>query len=278
MITVADLIALFVYALSNGWGYIWGASGGIWTKAQQEKATREMTVKYGARWIGKHVADCSGLFAWAFKKLGGYMYHGSDTMFRKYTTSSGKLSKGNRTDGQGLKPGTAVFTWKEKEGKYGHVGLYIGDGKVIEAKGTKEGVVKSNVTEDRWTHWGELKGVNYSDTPAPAPIPETKPTLRRGSKGKYVTLAQTELINKGYSCGSTGADGDFGKNTEAAVKAFQKDHGLTVDGVIGQNTWNALDGAEPAILYTVSVKGLTESQADALIKQYPGATKTAERG
>lgn len=276
MITVADLIALFVYALSNGWGYIWGSSGGIWTKAQQEKATREMTVKYGARWIGKHVADCSGLFAWAFKKLGGYMYHGSDTMFRKYTTASGKLSKGNRTDGQGLKPGTAVFTWKEKEGKYGHVGLYIGDGKVIEAKGTKEGVVKSNVTEDRWTHWGELKGVNYSDTPAP--IPETKPTLRRGSKGKYVTLAQTQLINKGYSCGNTGADGDFGKNTEAAVKAFQKDHGLTVDGIIGQNTWNALDGAEPAILYTVTVKGLTESQADALIKQYPGSTKTAERG
>ena len=276
MITVADLIALFVYALSNGWGYIWGASGGVWTKAQQEKATREMTVKYGARWIGKHVADCSGLFTWAFKKLGGYMYHGSDTMFRKYTTVKGELSKGNRTDGQWLKPGTAVFTWKEKEKKYGHVGLYVGDGKVIEAKGTKEGVVKSNVSETRWTHWGELKGVNYSD--APTPTPETKPTLRKGDKGKYVTLAQTELINKGYSCGSTGADGDFGKNTEAAVKAFQKDHGLTVDGVIGQKTWYALDGAEPAILYTVTIKGVTESQADALIKQYPGATKTAERG
>lgn len=276
MILVADLIALFVYALSNGWGYIWGTSGGVWTKAQQEKATREMTVKYGAKWIGKHVADCSGLFTWAFKKLGGYMYHGSDTMFRKYTTANGTLSKGKRTDGQTLKPGTAVFTWKESEKKYGHVGLFIGEGKVIEAHGTIKGVIKSDVTDERWTHWGELKGVNYSDNPQP--VPETKPTLRKGDKGAYVILAQTELINKGYSCGKSGADGIFGSNTEAAVKAFQKDHGLKVDGIIGDATWNALDGAEPAILYTVTVKGLTESQADALIKQYPGSTKTEERG
>ena len=114
--------------------------------------------------------------------------------------------------------------------------------------------------------------------PTPEPTPTQKPTLRRGSKGAYVTLAQTELINKGYSCGKTGADGDFGKNTEAAVKQFQKDHGLTVDGVIGQETWNALDGAEPAIRYTVTIPGLTVSQADALVTQYPNATKTEERG
>jgi cell wall-associated NlpC family hydrolase len=90
---------------------------------------------YGAKWIGKWVTDCSGLFYWAFKELGGYMYHGSNTMWDKYCTAQGNLSSGARTDGQTLKPGTAVFTLKSG-GNRSHVGLYIGNGKVIEASGT----------------------------------------------------------------------------------------------------------------------------------------------
>ena len=275
MISTSDLIAKFRYAISNNWGYIWGTAGGVWTAAKQAAATREMTVKYGKRWIGHNVADCSGLFTWAFKQLGGYMYHGSDTMFRKYTTASGELNKGARADGKPLLPGTAVFIWKPADKKYGHVGLYVGNGKVIEAHGTQKGVIESSVAST-WTHWGELKGVDYGSSPEP--VPEVKPTLRKGDSGAYVTLAQTELINKGYSCGSTGADGKFGKNTEAAVKRFQNDHGLKVDGIIGNDTWNALDGAEPAILYTVTVPNLTATQANALILQYPGSEKVEERG
>ena len=279
MISTTDLIAKFQFAIDNNWGYIWGTAGSTWTAAKQKAATREMTVKYGSRWIGHTVADCSGLFSWAFKQLGGYMYHGSDTMYRKYCTSNGTLSNGNRTDGQPLKAGTAVFTYNKKEGKYGHVGLYIGNGTVIEAEGTIKGVITSKVN-GKWSHWGELKGVDYGTepTPTPTPTPETKPTLRRGSSGKYVTLAQTELINKGYSCGKFGADGEFGAATETAVKAFQRDHGLTVDGVIGKNTWAALDSTEPTTLYTVSIPHLSKSKADALILQYPDATMTEERG
>ena len=102
--------------------------------------------------------------------------------------------------------------------------------------------------------------------------------MKRGSKGEYVTLAQTELINKGYSCGSFGADGEFGAATEAAVKKFQKDNGLTVDGIIGEKTWAALDQQETQTKYTVVIPHLSNSQADALIRQYPDATKTEERG
>ena len=274
MITVSALIEKFRYALANDWGYIWGTAGVVWTAAKQANATREMTVKYGKKWINHVVADCRGLFSWAFKQLGGYMYHGSDTMFRKYTTSNGELKNGARADGKPLLPGTAVFTWKASEKKYGHVGLYVGDGYVIEAKGTQYGVIRSSVADKRWTHWGELKGVSYSDEP----VPEKKPTLKKGDSGAWVTLAQTELINKGYDCGKTGADGKFGSNTEAAVKRFQNDHSLKVDGIIGEDTWNALDGAEPAIKYTVTVPGLTATQANALILQYPGSSKTEERG
>ena len=171
VISTQALIDKFQYAINNKWGYIWGTAGELWTAAKQKAATREQTVKYGKQWIGHYVADCSGLFSWAFKQLGGYIYHGSDTMYRKYCTAKGNLSNGKRTDNLPLVPGTAVFVWKEKDQKYGHVGLYIGDGKVIEAQGTQAGVVYSNVSDKKWTNWGELKCVDYGESPEPVPVP-----------------------------------------------------------------------------------------------------------
>lgn len=161
MIKVNELIALFEKALMEKWGYIWGAAGETWTQAKQNAATREQTKKYGQKWVDKRVADCSGLFYWAFKQLGGYMYHGSNTMFKKYTTASGKLKAGLREDGKPLKPGTALFQYNTSDG-YHHVGLYVGNNKVIEAKGTYYGVTTS--TPANWSHWGELKDVAYDET------------------------------------------------------------------------------------------------------------------
>ena len=66
--------------------------------------------------------------------------------------------------------------------------------------------------------------------------------LKKGCNGDDVKMLQKALINAGYSCGSTGADGDFGTNTEKAVKAFQKVKGLTVDGIVGKKTVIALGG------------------------------------
>ncbi len=86
------------------------------------------------------------------------MYHGSNTMFKKYTTASGTLKNGKRTDGKELLAGTAVFKYNSTDGYY-HVGLYVGGNNVIEAKGTYYGVVAS--APSTWSHWGELKGVEY---------------------------------------------------------------------------------------------------------------------
>ena len=64
--------------------------------------------------------------------------------------------------------------------------------------------------------------------------------LAKGSKGEQVKNLQILLIGKGYSCGSSGADGDFGTNTDKALKKFQKDNGLDADGICGKNTWDKL--------------------------------------
>lgn len=284
VISSKALIEKFQQALSEKWGYIWGTAGGEWTAEKQENlekttdSDRANSRKYGKKWIGHKVADCSGLFSWAFKQLGGYMYHGSDTMWNKYCVSKGTLVGGKRSDGKELKPGTAVFTYNAIKGKRGHVGLYIGNGYVIEAKGAYYGVVKSKVTESRWVEWGELKGVNFdaqNDPVSPAPenpVQETKPVLKRGSKGQYVTALQTMLKNRGYDLGSYGIDGDFGKATEAAVKQFQKDVHITVDGIVGPATWEALEkNAEKSNNYTVHIPNLSASQASKLCGEYAGS-------
>lgn len=297
VISSQALIDKFRKALADDWGYIWGTSGEMWTAAKQKQleqttdADRANSRKYGSQWIGHMVADCSGLFSWAFKQLGGYMYHGSDTMYRKYCTDKGTLVKGVRSDGQGLKPGTAVFVWKEAKGKYTHVGLYVGDGTVIEAAGAKQGVITSKITNSKWTNWGELKGVDYSGTtpePAPAPDPEPapepakRPTLRKGNRNQYVKELQTDLDKLGYNLGICGIDGDFGTATEKAVKEFQRDHGLSQDGICGPKTWAALIDAvdrlkpqpEPAKTYTLIISGLDRTQAEAIkavAANYPDA-------
>ena len=66
------------------------------------------------------------------------------------------------------------------------------------------------------------------------------PTLKKGTKGKITKLAQEKLISLGYDLGIYGADEVFGTATYNAVVKFQKDNGLTTDGIIGQNTWRKL--------------------------------------
>lgn len=66
------------------------------------------------------------------------------------------------------------------------------------------------------------------------------PTLRKGAEGNITKLAQERLISLGYDLGKHGADGDFETDTYSAVIKFQKDYGLSTDGIVGQNTWRKL--------------------------------------
>lgn len=63
-------------------------------------------------------------------------------------------------------------------------------------------------------------------------------TVKMGSRVTDVTYLQQALTDLGYECGKI--DGIFGVKTLEAVKAFQKDHNLVVDGIVGAKTWAAL--------------------------------------
>lgn len=59
-----------------------------------------------------------------------------------------------------------------------------------------------------------------------------------GSKGLATALIQFKLNSLGYNCGTV--DGDFGNNTKNAVMSFQRNKGISVDGIVGTQTWNKL--------------------------------------
>ena len=247
-----DIIAKDALAIqAEGCGYIWGTSGEMWTEKRQWNLEDEYnadpsknpslwgSATYGRRWIGKHVYDCSGLVMRILKNHGIRVPHGSNSQWNESCKAQGTLKKGARDDGKPLRTGTAVFLVKDSNRH--HVGIFVGDGLVVEAKSGKEGVVISKIT--RWHEWGELKGVAYEDAEV-ALIRESggisMQTVRKGDSGGDVKLLQQKLNDQGYALEE---DGVYGSATLKAVKDFQKARGLTADGIVGPITWAALIAA-----------------------------------
>ena len=91
--------------------------------------------------------------------------------------------------------------------------------------------------------WGDEKAAQPAKPKNPYATPpiSKKHMLRKGSNGDEVRWLQWILNQLGYDLGKWGIDGDFGGQTEKAVKAFQRDHGLDDDGIVGVNTFGKLN-------------------------------------
>ena len=195
MIKAADLIRGFQIALDDHWGYIYGMTHEIWTEAKQESYIRQYSgdpdrktsCEYGGKWAGHWVTDCSGLFHYWFMKLGSSIPHGSNSIWNGSCVARGQLSRGERTDGQPLLPGTAVFTSSGE--RHNHIGLYTGNGLVIEAQGTQAGVITSLISNKKWTHWGKLKGVEYQEEKEEGKM--AKVVLPTGASGSTVNMRES---------------------------------------------------------------------------------------
>lgn len=125
----------------------------------------------------------------------------------------------------------------------------------------EEHVFHDNLEDATWfhTHMNEIaesaaKGLcEYFGIPyvAPAVAPSiptvTATILRKGSAGPEVKSLQKKLLQIGYYLGSYGADGDYGDATVTAVRKFQKDNSLAVDGEAGPNTLAAVDKILPIV-------------------------------
>lgn len=109
--------------------------------------------------------DCAGLVKslWVYPK-----YNAADDLGA--TGIYGKCKVKGALDVSKLKPGHLVFKGNDKTKT--HVGIYIGNDEVIEAKGHAYGVIKSKLSSNNWSYYAEYYNVDYSAEPAPEPAPE----------------------------------------------------------------------------------------------------------
>jgi len=91
--------------------------------------------------------------------------------------------------------------------------------------------VEPQILTPTWIHFDKRRG-------NPACSTGGYPQIQMGSRGAYVMIAQDDLNTLGYKTG--GLDGIFGSNTQTAVKSYQQNKGLAVDGIVGCNTWRSL--------------------------------------
>lgn len=185
---------------------------------------------------GKPAYDCAQLSRWCMDYVGVRLVSGASAQWQKTAwAEKGEIAS--------LPRDRVCLVFRRDGGKIRHVGVYQGDGTVIHAKGHDAGVVRSNVTDDPWTHWGVPEGLYGA--------PYVRPALCRGDRGDYVALLQKRLTAAGFVLRPTqsapdGCDGIFGPDTEEALTAFQKDRGLSVSGVCDASVWDALMEEAPA--------------------------------
>ena len=151
------------YAIAQlGRPYWWGCFGQVASAALYEQKKKQYPAWYTAAdfpsQYGQKVHDCVGL-------IKGYGWLNADTMEIEYGTNGMPDIGANQMYYNARHSGT-IDTIPEVPGlavwKLGHIGVYIGNGEVIEAMGTKYGVVKTQLQGRGWTHWLEIPYISYN--------------------------------------------------------------------------------------------------------------------
>ena len=227
--SITTLITQFIEVLStqtNRGIYVWGGNGEDlrsmdapkdWIKrhetstanANRAIALYDRRVRDGVTEI--RAFDCSGLIYWALNKLG---LQSSDINSRGLYARCEPINKAD------LRPGDMTF--RHDGSKIFHVGVYTGNGKVIECIGRDDGVIKHGVDvmgTGYWTHFGRFDLFEEGDNTMAVILQHTSPMMQ----GNDIKALQAALNGLGYDCGT--ADGKVGERTMAGIAAFSAAHG-----------------------------------------------------
>lgn len=241
-----------------GWPYVFGAYGQACTPAQRNKyagyrqdhaaAIRSACPVLSGKamacdacdWNGTLIDDCRGFTRLMLQWVGLSLYGG--TVSAQWEYGPNWVKKGPIEE---MPHGLVCCVFRPS-----HTGMYVGNETIRHCGGKKGRVMEEQLPgTPHWERFGIPAGL-YTDKElmeAGIIVDEAKniPTIRRGAEGDLVEELQA-VLNMKYGF-SLDVDGSFGANTEAAVKAFQKSKGLTVDGICGPKTWAAL-GVSPSSL------------------------------
>lgn len=172
--------------------------------------------------------DCRGFTYWLLRQVDITIKGAGATS--QYADDSNWSEKGLIAD---MPRDKVCCVFKRKDKKMSHTGMYVLDGNIIHCSGT---VKRGSITDSGWTHYAVPFGLYGGE-----PMPDVRPTLRRGDSGEWVRIMQNDLKTAGYELDS---DGKFGADTEKKLRTFQMDKGLSVDGVCGSKTWAVLETYE----------------------------------
>lgn len=176
---------------------------------------------------------------------------------RSYGAGCGYSAKYYKAEGRFFtkdpKPGDQIFFWDAAKTRVAHTGL------VYKVSGTKVYTIEGNTSgasgvvangggvckKSYKLGYGRIYGYGRPD------YDEEKErcsveigVLKKGAKGAAVKALQILLAGHGFDCGKAGADGDFGKDTDGALRAYQEKNGLASDGIAGAKTWSQLLGVD----------------------------------
>lgn len=161
-----DLVQWAIAAYEADWGYVMGTYGRVLTESLLEAKLQQLPDAVGpyedfirANYLGVRTADCVGL-------IKGYSWYDIDTGEIRYATNGMPDISADQLYARATEKGS-MSTMPEIPGLIlhfqGHVGIYIGDGYAIEARGTRYGVVKTKVSSRNWTGWCKNPYITYME-------------------------------------------------------------------------------------------------------------------
>ena len=259
MFTNLCLVKYAENMLDYGSPYWYGTFGNVASEALYLEKKRQYKEQY-EKWskysfesqYGMKVHDCVGL-------IKGYLmstsidengYVTSPLLPSKYNavydfSANGLEAKATeKGDISSIPEIKGLIVWKS-----GHVGIYVGNGWVIEERGHTYGTVKTRLADRPWAKWLKCPYIKYIDEPKPEPEKKAcmveLPILREGMSDTNGSVTSWQGLMKLYNYRDDDGneikiDGKFGPRCAQGTKKVQKKHGLPQTGIVDAATWRAI--------------------------------------
>lgn len=136
--------------------YIWGSTGYVLSKSKLDELIAQypnyVSYSKNSKAIGHRVWDCASLVRYAMKQVGISMVSGATSQWKKT-----KWARKGTIDQLPKDQVACLYRWTGSVMQ--HTGIYLGDGYVIDARGSGAGVIKSKLSSYPWTHFGQPQGL-----------------------------------------------------------------------------------------------------------------------
>ena len=204
-----------------------------YARCQQLRDKKPKSSCDGCKYKGKLAFDCRGFVNWVFGQVGITIE--GQAVGSQWNSKTNWAEKGDIA----AMPDLICAVFIKSGSTWEHVGNHLGGGRIIHCSGE---VKEDHVGGDRnWTHYAIPNGLYSAEEIAAAHHGGFMRILKKGMRGEDVRELQNMLNAVGCDCGK--ADGIFGEKTQSAVEWFQAKNQLTIDGIVGLATWNALKNA-----------------------------------